>query len=161
MQKITNCLWFDDQALEAAEFYVSVFNDSAILHVARYPGEGQEVHGREEGSVMTVAFQLEGQQFLALNAGPQFRFNPAISLMVNCESQAEVDTLWEKLSANPDAEQCGWLQDRFGISWQVTPTVLMRLLQSEDPARRNRVFAAMMRMKKIDIPALETAAAGG
>lgn len=160
MQKITNCLWFDSQALEAAEFYVSVFNNSKILNVARYPGTGQEVHGKDEGSVMTVDFELEGQKFLGLNGGPAFEFNPAISLMVNCESQSELDALWNALSANPDAEQCGWLQDKFGISWQITPVALMDLMRSEDSEKRNRVFNAMMQMKKIDIATLEAAAKG-
>lgn len=158
MQKITNCLWFDDQALEAAEFYVSAFKNSKILNVARYPGTGQEAHGKAEGSVMTVDFELEGQQFLGLNGGSAFEFNPAISLMVNCETQEEVDALWEKLSANPEAEQCGWLQDKYGISWQITPIALMDLMRTEDSDRRTRVFAAMMQMKKIDIAALEAAA---
>lgn len=160
MQKITNCLWFDSQALEAAEFYVSVFNNSKILNVARYPGTGQDVHGKAEGSVMTVDFELEGQKFLALNGGPAFEFNPAISLMVNCETQAEVDALWNALSANPEAEQCGWLQDKYGISWQITPVALMDLMRTEDSEKRTRVFAAMMQMKKIDIAALEAAAKG-
>lgn len=160
MQKITNCLWFDNQALDAAEFYVAAFANSKILNVSRYPGEGQDVHGKEKGSVMTVDFELEGQKFLALNGGPGFEFNPAISLMVNCESQAEVDALWEHLSANPEAEQCGWLQDKFGISWQITPVALMQLMSAEDSKKRDRVFKAMMNMKKIDIAALEAAAEG-
>lgn len=158
MQKITNCLWFDNQALEAAEFYVSVFGNSKILNVARYPGVGRETHGKEEGSVMTVDFELEGQRFLALNGGPAFQFNPAVSLMVNCETQEEVDRLWNALSAYPQAEACGWLKDRFGISWQITPVALMELMRAEDSGRRDRVFAAMMQMKKIDIAALEKAA---
>lgn len=161
MQKIRNCLWFDTEAEEAANFYVSIFDNSRILNVARYPGVGQEAHGKPEGSVMTVDFELEGQQFLALNGGPAFEFNPAISLMVDCETQAEVDALWEKLSANPEAEQCGWLQDKYGISWQITPRMLMELMSQGDTDTRTRVFEAMMGMKKIDIDALEKAAAGG
>lgn len=160
MQKITNCLWFDDHALEAAQFYTSLFKNSRITTIARYPGKGQDIHGHAEGAVMTVEFTLEGQQFVALNGGPQFQFSPAISLMVNCETQEEVDGLWEKLSANPEAEQCGWLQDRFGVSWQIVPTALPRLMQTEDVERRNRVFAAMMQMKKLDIASLEATAAG-
>jgi predicted 3-demethylubiquinone-9 3-methyltransferase (glyoxalase superfamily) len=158
MQKITNCLWFDGQALEAAEFYVSVLPNSRVNNIARFPGEGQDVHNQEEGAVMTVEFELEGQKFLSLNGGARFEFNPAISLMVSCETQDEIDALWDGLSADPEAEKCGWLQDRFGISWQIVPTALPRLLSQPDAETRNRVFAQMMTMKKLDIGALEAAA---
>lgn len=158
MNKLATCLWFDSEALEAAEFYVSVFDKARILDVAYYGKEGLEVHGRPEGSVMTVAFDIEGASFLALNGGPHFHFTPAISLVVNCETQQEIDTLWQKLSANPAAEQCGWLQDRFGLSWQIVPREMAALMGSTDAAKAGRVMNAMLAMKKIDIGALRQAA---
>ena len=160
MQKINTCLWFDSQALEAAEFYTSIFADSEILDVSHYGKEGFDIHGRPEGSVMTVSFQLEGRDFLALNGGPHFQFTPAISLIVNCETQEELDALWSKLSANPRAEQCGWLQDRFGLSWQIVPAAMAELMNSDDPVAAGRVMNAMLQMKKMDITALRKARAG-
>lgn len=160
MNKLATCLWFDSQALEAAEFYVSVFDNAHILDVAYYGKEGFEVHGRPEGSVMTVAFEIEGASFLALNGGPHFQFTPAISLIVNCETQQEIDALWQKLSANPAAEQCGWLQDKFGLSWQIAPREVAELMSRTDSARAGRVMNAMLAMKKLDLEALRRAANG-
>jgi predicted 3-demethylubiquinone-9 3-methyltransferase (glyoxalase superfamily) len=157
VQAITPFLWFDDQAEEAARFYVSIFKNSKIGSVTRYEGEAAQVSGRPAGSVMTVAFQLDGQEFIALNGGPQYTFSPAISFMVNCKTQAEVDELWEKLSAGGEQVQCGWLTDKYGVSWQITPTVLMEMLQDKDPERAQRVMHAMLQMKKIDINALQRA----
>jgi len=157
MQKITTCLWFDNQGEEAAKFYTSIFNNSKILDVAHYGKEGFEIHGRPEGSVMTVSFQLEGREFLALNGGPHFQFTPAISLIVNCETQEEIDALWSKLSANPQAEQCGWLQDKFGLSWQIVPVAMAELMSGSDPVKAGRVMNAMLKMKKLDIAGLEKA----
>src|SRR5262245_22080560 len=153
-QKITTFLWFDKEAEEAAQFYTSLFKNSKILSVARYGDAGPG----PKGSVMTVAFQLEGQEFVALNGGPHFKFTEAISLVVNCESQKEVDELWSKLTAGGQESDCGWLKDKYGLSWQITPTVLPRLLQDPDPQKAKRVMEAMLKMKKIDIPALERAA---
>lgn len=160
MQKISTCLWFDSQALEAAEFYVSVFNNSRILDIAYYGKEGFEIHGRPAGSVMTVAFEIEGSSFLALNGGPHFQFTPAISLIVNCSSQHELDEIWGKLSAHPEAEQCGWLKDRFGLSWQIVPQEMAEMMTSTDPLKAGRVMNAMLQMKKLDIAALRNAARG-
>lgn len=160
MSKFTTCLWFDHQGLEAAEFYCSVFDNSRVLHVAHYSKAGFEVHGRPEGSVMPVAFELEGQPFLALNGGPHFTFTPAISMIVNCDTQAELDALWARLSAHPEAEQCGWLKDRFGLSWQLVPRAMGALMTNGDDAQRDRIMRAMLRMKKIDIGKLQEAAAG-
>jgi predicted 3-demethylubiquinone-9 3-methyltransferase (glyoxalase superfamily) len=162
LQKITPFLWFDSQAEEAAEFYVSVFKNSRITEVSRYGEAGRENHGREPGSVMVVAFELEGQKFSALNGGPVFQFTAAVSFVVDCADQAEVAHFWEKLSAGGDAraQQCGWLQDRFGVSWQIVPEVLPRLLGDPDPEKAGRTMTAMMRMKKLDIAALEQAHAG-
>jgi predicted 3-demethylubiquinone-9 3-methyltransferase (glyoxalase superfamily) len=158
MQKIITYLWFDTQAEEAANFYVSLFKNSKILDVARYP-EGSP---GPEGSVMTVNFQLDGQEFVALNGGPEFKFSEAISLMVNCESQEEVDRLWDKLIADGGEESmCGWLKDKYGLSWQIIPTVLFDLLQDKDPERAKRAMNAMLQMHKIDVPTLRRAAAGG
>ena len=161
-QKITPCLWFDDQAEAAAQFYTGIFAKSKIGHIARYGEAGQEVHGRAAGSVMTVAFQLEGQDFTALNGGPVFKFNEAISLQVDCKSQQEVDYFWEKLSAGGDekAQQCGWLKDQFGLSWQIVPRILIEMISDPDAAKSQRVFGTMLEMKKIDIAGLERAYAG-
>jgi predicted 3-demethylubiquinone-9 3-methyltransferase (glyoxalase superfamily) len=158
-QKITPCLWFDDQGEDAANFYVSIFNDSCITNVSRYGEAGKEVHGKEPGTAMTVAFELEGQPFTALNGGPQFKFTAAISFQISCETQAEVDHYWDKLSegGDPNAQQCAWLKDKFGVSWQVVPTALSRLLSDPDRAKAGRVMNAMLKMKKIDIAALENA----
>jgi predicted 3-demethylubiquinone-9 3-methyltransferase (glyoxalase superfamily) len=160
MQKITPFLWFDNQAEEAANLYVSIFKDSRVVGTTRYDEEGAKAAGRPKGSVMTVAFQLEGQDFTALNGGPHFKFTEAISLVVNCETQAEVDHVWERLSAGGQEVQCGWLKDRFGVSWQVVPTVLTGMLQDEDPEKAKRVMAAMLKMKKISIEGLTKAYEG-
>ena len=153
MQKITPFLWFDHQAEEAANFYVSVFRGSRIPNVAR---EGDAGPG-PKGSVMTIEFELAGQRFVALNGGPQFTFSPAISFVVNCETQEEVDALWEKLSAGGEEQRCGWLEDRYGVSWQIVPTILPRLLTDKDPEKAQRVMKAMLAMDKIDISVLERA----
>jgi len=157
MQKITTFLWFDDKAEEAMNFYVSIFKNSKILTVSRLPEGAPGVAGK----VTMGKFQLEGQEYMALNGGPQFKFTEAISLFVNCETQAEVDELWSKLTADGGAEsQCGWLKDKFGLSWQIIPTALPRLLGDKDPARAQRAMQAMLTMKKIDIAKLEAAARG-
>jgi predicted 3-demethylubiquinone-9 3-methyltransferase (glyoxalase superfamily) len=163
LQKITPCLWFDNQAEEAVDYYISIFRNSRVTAVARYPEAGQEVHGRAAGSVMTVAFELDGQTFTALNGGPLFKFNEAVSMQVNCESQDELDHFWERLSAGgpKEAQQCGWLKDKFGLSWQIVPTVLPQLMTDADPARSARVMDALMSMKKLDIAALKKASADG
>lgn len=159
MRKITPCLWFDNQAEEAVNFYTSIFDTSKILNMTRYGESGAEVSGRPKGSVMTVLFQIKGQEFLALNGGPIFKFTEAISFIVNCETQEEVDRLWEKLSEGGDekAQQCGWLKDKYGLSWQIVPTVLADMLQDRDAAKSERVMKAMLQMKKIDIKALTQA----
>jgi len=153
MQKITPFLWYDGNAEEAVNFYVSVFKNSKVVSFARYGDAGPG----PKGSVMTAAFQLEGQDFVALNGGPQFKFTPAISFVVNCETQQEVDELWEKLSAGGRKDRCGWLQDKFGVSWQIVPTILSKLLQDKDPEKSKRVMQAMMQMDKIDIGRLKQA----
>ena len=159
-QRITPCLWFDHQAEEAANFYVSIFRNSRIGKITRYDEEGAKAAGRPLDSVMTVAFELDGEGFTALNGGPHFKFTEAMSLVVNCETQDEVDYFWDKLSAGGQEVQCGWLKDRYGISWQVVPTVLPRMLQDNDPGRARRVMAAMLKMIKIDIDALTRAYKG-
>jgi predicted 3-demethylubiquinone-9 3-methyltransferase (glyoxalase superfamily) len=161
-QKITPCLWFDDQAEEAVAFYSGIFKNSKVVTVSRYGEAGKEIHGRPAGSVMTIAFELDGQTFTALNGGPVFKFNEAISLQVNCETQAEVDHFWTRLSegGDPSAQQCGWLKDRYGVSWQIVPRVLVELIMDPDAAKSQRVMTAMLRMKKIDIAALRRAHAG-
>jgi predicted 3-demethylubiquinone-9 3-methyltransferase (glyoxalase superfamily) len=158
-QKITPFLWFDDRAEDGVRFYASIFKNSRIVGTTRYGKEGAEVSGRPEGTVMTVAFHLDGQEFVALNGGPIFKFTEAISFVVNCESQDEVDYYWEKLSAggDPKAQQCGWLKDKYGLSWQVVPTVLGELLSDPDPEKARRVMKAMLQMKKIDIATLKQA----
>jgi len=156
MQKITPFLWFDGKAEEAANFYTSIFNNSKILNLSRYGEAGPW----PKGTVMTVTFQLEGQQFIALNGGPHYTFSPAISFFVDCETQAEVDELWEKLSAGGSDMQCGWLKDKFGLSWQIIPKALMELMQDKDPAKSQRVFKAMLQMAKIDIEGLKRAYRG-
>jgi predicted 3-demethylubiquinone-9 3-methyltransferase (glyoxalase superfamily) len=161
-QKITPCLWFDDQAEEAAKFYVAIFSNSKIVSIARYGEVGHEIHGKPSGSVMTVAFELHGQAFTALNGGPIFKFNEAISLQINCETQEEVDYFWEKLSEGGDAkaQQCGWLKDKYGVSWQVVPRVLIEMINDPDSAKSQRAMAAMLQMKKIEIDELKRANAG-
>jgi len=162
IQRIAPCLWFDDQAEEAAEFYTSVFPNSRIGRIARYGEAGREVHGRPAGTVMVVAFELDGQAFTALNGGPVFKFNEAISLQVNCDTQADVDFYWERLSQGGDekAQQCGWLKDRYGVSWQIVPSILPEMVGDPDSARSQRAMKAMLAMKKIDIETLKRAAAG-
>jgi len=160
LQRITPFLWFDDQAEEAARFYVSIFKDSRITSVVRYDDAAAKASGRPKGSVMTVAFELDGQPFTALNGGPHFKFTEAISLVVNCETQEEVDHFWKNLSAGGQEVQCGWLKDRFGVSWQVVPTVLVEMLQDKDPEKSKRVMAAMLKMKKIEIAPLKRAYEG-
>jgi predicted 3-demethylubiquinone-9 3-methyltransferase (glyoxalase superfamily) len=159
MQKITPCLWFDNQAEEAARFYTSIFRNSRIGRISRYGKEGHEIHGRPEGSVMTVEFEIDGHGFTALNGGPIFKFNEAISFQVHCETQEEVDYLWEKLSEEGDlsAQQCGWLKDKYGVSWQIVPTALIEMLLDKDVQRTERVMKAMLQMKKIEIAKLKQA----
>jgi predicted 3-demethylubiquinone-9 3-methyltransferase (glyoxalase superfamily) len=153
MQKITPYLWFDNQAEEAMNFYVSLFKNSQILSVSRYGDGGPG----PQGTVMTATFQLDGQEFMALNGGPHFKFTEAISLFVNCETQAEVDDLWEKLSEGGEEQQCGWLKDRYGLSWQIIPTALGEMLGDNDPKKSQNVMQAMLQMRKIDIAALRRA----
>jgi predicted 3-demethylubiquinone-9 3-methyltransferase (glyoxalase superfamily) len=159
MQRITPCLWFDDQAEEAVAFYTGIFENSRVVNVSRYGDAGREIHGKAPGTVMVVAFELDGQAFTALNGGPMFKFNEAVSLQVGCETQEEVDYYWEKLSAGGDeaAQQCGWLKDRYGLSWQVVPNVLGELISDPDPERSQRAMRAMLQMKKIDIAGLTRA----
>jgi predicted 3-demethylubiquinone-9 3-methyltransferase (glyoxalase superfamily) len=157
MQKITPFLWFDNQAEEAVNFYTSIFKNSKIKSVSRYGEAGAEASGRPKGTVMTVTFELEGQEFIALNGGPHFKFTEAISFVVNCESQDEVDELWEKLSEGGEKEQCGWLKDKYGVSWQIVPTVLGEMLQDKDPKKSEKVMEALLQMGKIDIKTLEQA----
>jgi predicted 3-demethylubiquinone-9 3-methyltransferase (glyoxalase superfamily) len=157
MQKITPFLWFNDNAEEAANFYTSIFKHAKLGNIARYGETGPG----PKGSVMSVTFQIEGQDFIALNGGPQFKFTPAISFFVDCQSQEEVDNLWEKLSAGGRKDHCGWLQDKFGVSWQIIPTVLGELLHSKDPETAQRVMKAMLKMDKIDVEALKRAASPG
>jgi predicted 3-demethylubiquinone-9 3-methyltransferase (glyoxalase superfamily) len=156
-QKLQPCLWFDTQAEAAAKHYVSIFKNSKIGRKGRYTKEGKEIHGKEAGSVMTVEFELEGQKFLALNGGPQFKFDEAISFQVMCESQAEVDYFWSKLSEGGSEGPCGWLKDKFGLSWQVVPTVVPELLADEKSEKAQRVMRALLQMKKLDIAALKAA----
>ena len=153
--KITPCLWFDTEAEEAATFYTSIFENSRILHVSHYGSAGP----RPEGMVMTVSFELDGLEFIALNGGPEFTFDEAISFQVNCESQEEVDELWTKLSDGGAEGPCGWLKDKFGVSWQIVPTVLDELIRDPDPEKSQRVMKAMLGMGKLDIAELERAAA--
>lgn len=153
MQKITPCLWFNDQAEEAMHFYVSIFKNSNVGKVSRY-GEGGP---GPAGSVMSATFQLEGQEFMALNGGPHYIFSPAISFFVDCQTQEEVDDLWQKLSAGGEPQRCGWLKDKFGVSWQIIPTVLGQLLHDPDPQKAKRAMQAMLQMVKLDIKALQQA----
>jgi len=156
MQKITTFLWFDHQAEDAAKFYVSLFKNSKITHVARYGDAGPG----PKGSVMIVNFQLDGQEFIALNGGPQFKFTEAISLLVNCETQPEVDHLWDQLSEGGRKDRCGWLKDKYGLSWQIVPTALVKLMSDSDREKSGRVMQAMLQMDKIDIQRLEQAYTG-
>jgi predicted 3-demethylubiquinone-9 3-methyltransferase (glyoxalase superfamily) len=156
-QKITPFLWFEDKAEEAAKFYTSIFKNSKIGKITRYDEEAVGPTGRPAGSVMTVDFELEEQEFVALNGGPMFQFTEAISFVVNCESQEEVDYFWKKLSAGGEESRCGWLRDKFGLSWQVVPSVLIEMLADKDTAKAKRVMHAMLQMSKIDIPTLKKA----
>ena len=162
MQKITPCLWFDDKAEEAAKFYASIFKNSKIGDVTRYGKEGYEIHGREAGTVMTVEFEIKGQKFVALNGGPIFKFNEVISFQVHCETQKEVDYYWERLSEGGDerAQQCGWLKDKYGVSWQIVPIVLGEMLQDKDTKKSDRVMKALLQMRKLDIMTLRQAYEG-
>jgi len=162
IHKLVPCLWFDNQAEPAAKFYTSVFDNSRITAVTHYGEEGQEIHGQKPGTVLTVAFELEGMPFTALNGGPIFKFNEAVSFQVMCETQEEIDRFWAKLSAGGDekAQQCGWLKDKFGLSWQIVPAVLAGLLADRDPVKAGRVMKAMLKMKKLEIAALKKAYAG-
>lgn len=158
-QRISPCLWFDDEAEEAVNFYTSIFDNSKIEAISRYGEEGAQASGRPTGTVMTVAFQLDGQAFLALNGGPHFKFNEAVSFIVNCESQEKIDYYWNRLSSGGDekAQQCGWLKDRYGVSWQIVPTVLSRLMGGSDGEKSRRVMKALLEMKKLDVAALQRA----
>ena len=162
VQKISPCLWFDDQAEEAVAFYTSIFPNSTIVNISRYGEAGYEQHRKPAGTVMTVAFELDGQAFTALNGGPMFKFNEAISFQVNCETQEEVDHYWRELSNGGDekAQMCGWLKDRYGVSWQIVPRVLIEMINDPDSEKSARVMEAMLKMKKIEIEKLKEAYAG-
>jgi predicted 3-demethylubiquinone-9 3-methyltransferase (glyoxalase superfamily) len=160
LQKITPCLWFDSEAEEAARLYVSIFRNARIGKIRRYGKEGFEAHGRPEGSVMTVEFEIEGQSFTALNGGPHFKFNEAISFQLPCETQEEIDHYWERLSAGGQIQPCGWLKDKFGVSWQIFPAALPDMLADPDEAKAARAMRAMLGMKKLDIAELRAAHAG-
>ena len=158
MQKITPMLWFDGKAEEAANFYVSLFKNSKIGDTLRYDEASAQAAGGKVGSVLTIEFELEGQKFVGLNGGPQFKFTEAVSFVINCETQEEVDKFWNKLTADGGQEsQCGWLKDKYGLSWQVTPTILMEMQKDKNPAKAKAVMEAMLKMKKIDIPTLQKA----
>ncbi|ETP69616.1 VOC family protein [Planococcus glaciei] len=157
MQKFTTCLWFNMQAEEAAKFYVSIFKDSSIGRVTRYVKEGQEIHGKEPGSIMSVEFRIAGQEFMALNGGPMFKFSEAVSFIINCETQEEVDYYWDKLTEGGDesAQVCGWLKDKFGVSWQVVPIAMNEMLVDPDTEKVERVTKSFMQMKKLDLNELQ------
>jgi predicted 3-demethylubiquinone-9 3-methyltransferase (glyoxalase superfamily) len=159
-QKITPCLWFDSEAEEAANAYVAVFKNSRILRTSRYGKEGHEVHGRQAGSVMTVEFEIDGQRFVALNGGPHFKFNEAVSFQVHCATQEEIDYYWDALTKQGSEGPCGWLKDKYGLSWQIVPTVLPEMLMDPDPEKSGRVTQAFLQMKKFNIAALERAYRG-
>jgi predicted 3-demethylubiquinone-9 3-methyltransferase (glyoxalase superfamily) len=157
---ITPCLWFDTKAEDAAKFYCSVFENSKITAVSRFPEAGQEVHGKPAGSVMVVAFELDGQPFTALNGGPQFKFDEAVSFQIMCETQADIDYYWGKLTEGGQEGPCGWLEDQFGLSWQVVPAAIPRMMTDPDPAKSARVMNAFLKMKKLDLAAIKRAYAG-
>ena len=159
MQKISPCLWFDDNAEEAVQFYLSIFKNSKVGSVTHYGKEGFEIHKKKEGSVMTIDFEIEGQKFLALNGGPIFKFNEAISFQIYCETQDDVDYYWDKLTEGGDknAQVCGWLKDKFGVSWQVVPNILVKMLQDKDSKKTENVMRVMLQMQKLDIKALTKA----
>ena len=160
MQRITPFLWFNDNAEEAVKFYTSIFKKSKIGKIARYDEAGEKAAGRPAGSVMTIEFEIEGQDFIALNGGPHFKFNEAVSFVVSCKTQTEVDYYWNKLSAGGKKVQCGWLKDKFGLSWQIVPTILGELMSDKDPVKSQRVMEAMLKMVKLDINKLKAAYAG-
>jgi predicted 3-demethylubiquinone-9 3-methyltransferase (glyoxalase superfamily) len=162
VRPITPCLWFDNQAEEAARYYTGIFKNSKIGAISRYGEAGKEVHGQKPGTAMTVAFELNGQPFTALNGGPIFKFNEAVSFQIMCETQEEVDQYWNKLSAggDPKAQQCGWLKDKYGLSWQVVPTALAEMMSNPDKEKSGRAMEALMQMKKLDIAALQQAYEG-
>jgi len=155
MQKITPHLWFDKEAGEAAEFYISIFKDSKILETNYYADTGKEVHGQNAGTVLTVSFELNGQQITALNGGPLFKFNEAVSFLISCEDQSEIDYYWEKLSAVPEAEQCGWLKDKYGLSWQVVPSIMGEIMSGPNAGK---AMETLLKMKKLNIAELQAAA---
>jgi predicted 3-demethylubiquinone-9 3-methyltransferase (glyoxalase superfamily) len=159
MQKISPCLWFDNNAEDAVEFYVSIFKNAKVSNVTRYGKEGYEIHKKKEGTVMTIDFEIEGQKFLALNGGPLFKFNEAISFQIYCDTQKEIDYYWQKLTegGDKDAQVCGWLKDKFGVSWQVVPLVLIKMLQDKDSNKTESVMKTMLQMNKLDINALTKA----
>jgi len=157
MQKIALCLWFDNQAEEAAAFYTSIFKNSKITSVVRYSESAAKAAGKPPGSVLTVTFHLEGQDFMGLNGGPVFKFSPAISLIVSCETQEEIDRIWNALSSDRASEQCGWLKDKYGVSWQIVPTALNTMMKDKDPRKSERVMQALLQMKKLDINVLKQA----
>ncbi|HEY7778350.1 MAG TPA: VOC family protein [Nitrososphaeraceae archaeon] len=159
MQKISPCLWFDDNAEDAVKFYTSIFKDARIGNVIKYGKEGYDIHKKKEGSVMTIDFEIEGQRFLALNGGPIFRFNEAISFQIYCDTQEEIDYYWDKLAEGGDknAQVCGWLKDKFGLSWQVIPVALIKMLEDKDSSKTERVMKVMLQMRKLDIDALTRA----
>jgi predicted 3-demethylubiquinone-9 3-methyltransferase (glyoxalase superfamily) len=156
-KKITPCLWFDSQAEEAAKFYVSVFRNSKIGKISRYGKQGFEIHGRQAGTVMTVEFEIEGQKFVALNGGPHFKFNEAVSFQVPCETQQEIDYFWGELGKGGEESHCGWLKDKFGLLWQIFPEALPQMLLDENSDSAQRVMRSMLQMRKIDLAALERA----
>ena len=157
VRKISPCLWFDSEAEDAAKFYTSIFKNSKITAISRYGEAGKEIHGKEPGSVMTVAFELDGQSFTALNGGPMFKFNEAISFQVDCATQDELDYFWKKLSAGGAEQPCGWLKDKYGVSWQIVPAILPELLNDPNPAKGQKVMSALLQMKKLNLAALKKA----
>ena len=157
---ITPCLWFDTEAEDAARHYVSIFNNSKIVNISHYGSEGKEIHGKDAGTVLAAEFEIEGARFVALNGGPQFKFDEAVSFQVHCETQDEVDYFWSRLCDGGSESHCGWLKDKFGLSWQVVPDALLAMLQDKDAAKSQRTMRAMLQMNKIDIAALKQAHAG-
>lgn len=158
--QIIPCLWFDTQAEEAAKFYVSIFEDSRIKRISRYGKAGREIHGKEAGTVLTVEFEICGQTFVALNGGPRFKFNEAVSFQVTCDTQDEIDYFWNKLSEGGQEGACGWLKDKYGLSWQVVPVALPEMMSDPDSPKSERAMAALLKMKKLDLVALQHAYAG-
>ena len=159
-QKITPCLWFDTRAEEAANAYVSIFNNSRIVRISRYGNEGHEIHGKQAGSIMAVEFEIEGQRFVALNGGPHFKFNEAVSFQVHCQTQEEIDYFWNRLTEQGEEGSCGWLKDKYGISWQIVPAVLPEMLMDPDQEKAERVTKAFLKMKKFEVEELERAYQG-